>query len=252
MLHPKLNVLEVSLAPRCSNAVWIPIAELAARTMELPPKHETIRVADTGPEAHQAIALLTQIGRQAILVKAEEGAPQPGRLWEPNPFLLEILPQLQPGKALDLACGSGRDAVAMAAYGWEVTAFDSLSDSLEMGRAFAERTLGPNNIHWLQRDLIYQGLPQGKWDLITMFFFLDRPTLRKCPEHLNTGGSMVVETFLEEHRRLFGKPQRESLVLMPNELPQLLLGTEVITYQEGMLRNRFTACLWSRLVKAEG
>ena len=47
-------------------------------------------------------------------------------LWsaDPNQFVAEEVSRLRPGKALDLACGEGRNAVWMAEQGWDVTGID--------------------------------------------------------------------------------------------------------------------------------
>ena len=43
----------------------------------------------------------------------------------PSPFLVEVADQLAPGRALDLACGHGRNALYLAKLGWNVSAVDA-------------------------------------------------------------------------------------------------------------------------------
>jgi 2-polyprenyl-3-methyl-5-hydroxy-6-metoxy-1,4-benzoquinol methylase len=43
---------------------------------------------------------------------------------DPRPFVEEIACKLPPGRALDLACGNGRNAIWLAEQGWDVTAVD--------------------------------------------------------------------------------------------------------------------------------
>jgi len=60
----------------------------------------------------------------------------------PAGILRELLPLLPMGRALDLACGTGRNAIFLAERGWSVTALDGSSVALErLRRAAAERGL---------------------------------------------------------------------------------------------------------------
>jgi tellurite methyltransferase len=56
---------------------------------------------------------------------------------QPNPFLLESLPFLPHGRALDLACGAGQNAIHLAERGWQVTAIDGSSAALDRAAALA-------------------------------------------------------------------------------------------------------------------
>src|SRR3954454_17387206 len=60
-------------------------------------------------------------------------------LWggEPNRFVAEHCADLAPGRALDLACGEGRNAIWLAGRGWDVTAVDFSSVATEHGRDLA-------------------------------------------------------------------------------------------------------------------
>ncbi len=59
---------------------------------------------------------------------------------EPNLFLPPEVADLEPGRALDLASGEGRNAVWLATQGWQVTAVDFSSVGAEKGaRLAAER-----------------------------------------------------------------------------------------------------------------
>lgn len=54
---------------------------------------------------------------------------------EPNRFVEAELTHLRPGRALDLGCGEGRNAVWLAEHGWQVTGVDFSPVALEKGRA---------------------------------------------------------------------------------------------------------------------
>ncbi|MCO5296730.1 MAG: methyltransferase domain-containing protein [Fimbriimonadaceae bacterium] len=231
-------------------AVNIPAGELEVRLHELPARGDEIRVATVGTPAHEAVAWLQRGGRRAFLEhEFSHGPAESGRLWSPNAFLEEVLPELgAPGLAFDLGCGSGREAVALAAAGWRVTALDRLEDALAKGRDLERRTLGVQGIDWVCVDLESPAFEMDlAADLITSFSYLHRPLLRWAAAQIRPGGSVVVETFTEEHRKRFGKPRTEAFVLAKGELPTLLPGLEVLRFSEGWRADgRHTARLWAR------
>ncbi|MFO0838925.1 MAG: methyltransferase domain-containing protein [Phycisphaerae bacterium] len=222
------------------DAVNIPFDELPSRTHELPPASQPIRVAAVDESAEFAQRWLTDHGRHAEICPAFKftGAPQqPGRLWSPCAFLESALPEIQGRAALDLACGVGRDAVYIAACGWDVVAIDWLPDALERGRSLAARypqLLG--NIEWRRVDLEAEDTqpPDGRrFDLITCFRFLHRPLLARLHEWLAPRGVLLVETFTTLHRARHGKPARDAHVLSPGELRDLLRDLDLLQFDEG-------------------
>lgn len=52
----------------------------------------------------------------------------------PNARLVQEVEPLAPGRTLDLACGEGRNALWLAASGWQVTAVDYSEVAIERGR----------------------------------------------------------------------------------------------------------------------
>lgn len=217
------------------DSVNIPTAELADRTHELPPRDIEVSIAEV-EGAKEVLEWMQSIERQAKVDRDFEfGADGPRRLWLPNPFLEEVLASdiATQGRALDLACGSGRDAVFMASLGREVVAADHLPDALDLGRDLERRYAPGLSIDWREWDLERENLPdEGPFALVTCFFFLHRPTLAWAAERLAENGILVVETFTTVHRERFGKPSRPWIVLQPGELPGLVGDLEVVAYSE--------------------
>jgi 2-polyprenyl-3-methyl-5-hydroxy-6-metoxy-1,4-benzoquinol methylase len=86
----------------------------------------------------------------------------------PNHFLVEEAASLPPGRALDLACGEGRNAVWLAQRGWEVIGVDFSQAGLEKARRLAsERGVHPE---WIAADLLdYRPQPRA-FDLVLIFY----------------------------------------------------------------------------------
>lgn len=61
---------------------------------------------------------------------------------EPNRFVRELIEPLQPGTAIDLAAGEGRNAIWLVEQGWSVTASDYSVVAVERMRALADQRLG--------------------------------------------------------------------------------------------------------------
>jgi len=196
------------------DSVNIPAGELAQRIYELPRKGESVGVARVEPWATEAVEALVALGRLAEFTDGfeycEEGAR--GRLWKPNAFLEERLPG-RAGSALDLACGVGRDAVYLASAGWRVDAVDHLPDALDRGRELARRSLDePGLVNFSQSVLDASFSPGAVYNLVTCFFFVDRPLLAKVGSWVAPGGLVLFETFSEAHRAEFGKPKGDQAI----------------------------------------
>ena len=61
---------------------------------------------------------------------------------EPNQWVVEICAGLEPGRALDLAAGEGRNAIWLVENGWDVTAVDFSAVAVERMQQLAEQALG--------------------------------------------------------------------------------------------------------------
>jgi 2-polyprenyl-3-methyl-5-hydroxy-6-metoxy-1,4-benzoquinol methylase len=91
------------------------------------------------------------------------------RIWSGNPnvvLVAEVL-DLAPGRALDLGCGEGADAVWLARRGWQVTAVDI--SGVALSRAASHAAEAGVEIDWQRHDL-EQSFPAGEFDLISAQF----------------------------------------------------------------------------------
>jgi 2-polyprenyl-3-methyl-5-hydroxy-6-metoxy-1,4-benzoquinol methylase len=122
-----------------------------------------------------------------------------GRIWsgQPNAALVREAAGLPPGRALDLGCGEGGDAVWLARQGWQVTAVD-ISD-VALGRAAGHaRDEGVADRIDFQRHTLGETFPAGAFDLISACYlhsFTDLPReeiLRIAAGAVAPGGTLLV------------------------------------------------------------
>jgi len=121
----------------------------------------------------------------------------------PNPTLVSAVGQLSPGRALELACGSGTNAVWLAQQGWRTTAVDWSSVALANGRAAATRA--GIEVDWQERDLLEWSPPARAWNLVVIVY-LHLPPPEREPVYsaasaaVAPGGRLVIVG----HDRLHG------------------------------------------------
>jgi SAM-dependent methyltransferase len=86
---------------------------------------------------------------------------------DPNQFLPAEVGELIPGRALDLACGEGRNAVWLAGQGWDVTGVDFADVALTKAAALAAQK--GVSVAWEHAD-VTSWQPPGTFDLVVVFY----------------------------------------------------------------------------------
>jgi SAM-dependent methyltransferase len=206
---PKL-VDRLDLRPRVEaelnpllNSVNIPADELDERVFELPRPSTRLRIFD--PHGHRSRCSSLSERIWELETEPDYGSGPRCRLWDYNETL-DLVGAKTPGTALDLGCGSGRDAVALASMGWAVTACDHLERSLEMARSLESVYCDGSPIQWVAKDL-RERAPVGRFDLICSFFFWQPRILVEAVNALNPGGVLAIEMFTHLDREKHGKPK---------------------------------------------
>jgi SAM-dependent methyltransferase len=114
-----------------------------------------------------------------------EGAKWSGR---PNGRLVAEVADLTPGRALDVGCGEGADAIWLARCGWTVTAIDVSDVAVRRAREAAE--LAGATVEWVSGDALRTPFPARSFDLVSMQY----PALPKA------AGEDAVRTLLDTVR----------------------------------------------------
>jgi FolB domain-containing protein len=164
----------------------------------------------------------------------------------PADWLVRHRPLYAPGRALDLACGRGRNAMYLAQEGFQVEAWDRDAEALEELRSTAG-SLGLAAITTRLVDLEQAPeIPPASFDLIVVFYYLQRGLAPRIARALKPGGVLVYETFLTDNHKRFNHPRRREFCLDHNELLSLFGDLRALAYREGALvpdRGPFTAAL---------
>jgi SAM-dependent methyltransferase len=129
----------------------------------------------------------------------EEHYGERDRVWSGrvNVRLAELASTLTPGRALDLGCGEGGDAMWLAEHGWNVVAVDISETALQRAAADAGARGLDGRIEFQQHDMS-ESFPVGTFDLVSAQFLhsmvdLDRPRiLRQAADAVVPGGLLMV------------------------------------------------------------
>lgn len=151
------------------------------------------------------------------------GRPSSWFLWHRQIF--------QPGmRVLDLACGSGKHALAAATSGCNVTAIDLDSERLKEAQEYAASQ--SIDIEWLREDLKVYSPPADSFDVVMVFNYLDRSRIERWIGAVKKNGFLMYETFLGSQRDQEWGPTSPDHLLEPWELHGLANPLEVVHYRE--------------------
>jgi tellurite methyltransferase len=146
----------------------------------------------------------------------------------PTPLLVETAKQLAPGRALDLACGTGRNSLWLAERGWSVTAVDGSPAAIEIlrGRASERGIALATEVADLEKGEYLR--EPCSWDLVAACYYLQRNLFEPAKQAVAPGGIFVSIVHVTE-------PGEEPTAhrLKPGELERYFLGWEILHRYEG-------------------
>ncbi len=128
--------------------------------------------------------------------------PNPNFNTDPNDFLAAAVQGIEPGKALDIHMGQGRNSVFLATEGWDVTGFDFSEEGIRIAQALAN-----------QRGVRIRAIVQSheefefstdKWDLVVMIYTMIpiQDYAKQIMASLKSGGLLVIEGYANEKIQL--------------------------------------------------
>lgn len=147
---------------------------------------------------------------------------------EPTPLVVQTARRLAPGKALDLACGAGRNALWLAEQGWKVTALDGAPAAIEiLQRRAAERGATVDaRVADLEKGEF--SIEPSAWDLVVISYYLQRDLFEPAKRGVVPGGTLIAIVHITE-------PGEEPTYkrARPGELRSYFDGWEILHYREG-------------------
>lgn len=163
-----------------------------------------------------------------------------GRKWSgrPNQPLVSAVESLKPGKALDLGCGEGGDAVWLAQNGWEVTATDVSAVAIARTKDLATEN-GVRKMIDLQIHDFEVSFPAGTYDLVSAQYlqtpleFQRDKVLQKAAAAVAPGGILIIvehaaaPSWSDHHDHKFPTADETfaSLELSPSEWKVVSIGS---------------------------
>jgi tellurite methyltransferase len=151
---------------------------------------------------------------------------------EPSPLVTRFSQELKTGRALDLACGVGRNSLYLAEHGWQVTAVDGSPLAIEI---LTERARGRNlTVDARVVDLEHAEfeIEPGAYDLISDCYYLQRSLIPKMQSGVRPGGIVVAIVHLADPDQPHGTPTRAK----PGELRGYFTGWKILHEYEGQSR----------------
>ena len=157
-------------------------------------------------------------------------------LWtkEPNAQLVALASELEPGRALDIGAGDGRNAIWLATRGWAVTAIDLSTVALQRAQArAAERGA---KLECVVADWREHPLGEAAYELVVVSYMHPQPSERaalfeRAARALVPGGHLfTVGVVLADHGRR-GPPDSERLYTV-QRVREALRGLHVLRCDE--------------------
>jgi SAM-dependent methyltransferase len=135
-------------------------------------------IAAASPAPDPPSALDGYVGDPAVQAEWDTRYLDRERLWSgrPNGALVAEVAGVTPGRALDVGCGEGADAVWLARSGWQVTALEVSGVALHRAAGHA-RDAGVA-VAWVHAGLVEAGLPPASFDLVSAQY----PALLRTPD----------------------------------------------------------------------
>lgn len=157
-------------------------------------------------------------------LEREVESRQVSEVLEQNQHLLPIK-----GKALEIACGLGANALFLAQHGLQVEAWDISPVAIEkLDHYCAEHNI---TLQTAVKDLSTASIPDASYDVIVVSYFLDRTLIPSLIAALRPGGLLFYQTHTADRVDNTG-PSNPDYLLQNNELLELFDGMKVLVYRE--------------------
>ena len=152
------------------------------------------------------------------------------------------------GRALDVACGHGRNALWLAGQGFDTTAVDRDAATVAALDARARREGLSLTARAMDLEVDTATLGDDAYDVIVVVHYLHRPLFPALLAALRPGGVLVYETFTAAQAAR-GRPTNPAFLLEPGELARLVAPLEIVAAREGDYEGRMVSSVVARSAK---
>jgi rhodanese-related sulfurtransferase len=244
-------------------AMLLPVDLIASAPATIPGEGKPLLICcEHGIRSAAAAGFLARAGFEGILNLAggmsrwngprEFSAGAPFGKVGPASWLVEnasLLPR--GGEVLDVACGSGRHALLLAAAGFRVKGLDRDAPRIATINLLARRLGLPLHAEVADLELKERAdLGESAWDLVVVIHYLHRPLFPSLIRALRPGGILLYETFTREQARRGGRPTCAEFLLEPGELPRRVAPLEILREREGEFEGRMVSSVVARRSQA--
>ena len=171
----------------------------------------------------------------------------------PSPFVVEWAARAARasphGRALDLAMGRGRHAVALARAGFRTFGVDVKLEAMR-DAMIAAAEHGVPIACWCA-DLTSYPLPHARFELVVVSRYLQRDLFAAIRDTVAVGGTIIYETFTSEQRTLGTGPRSPEHLLEPGELRRRFDGFDVLFYEETLTPEALARIVARRVTASE-
>jgi 2-polyprenyl-3-methyl-5-hydroxy-6-metoxy-1,4-benzoquinol methylase len=166
-------------------------------------------------------------------------------LQPPDTLLTDNRTLLTGGTALDIAMGSGRNALFLAECGYAVTCIDRAESAVKLAEQTAKKR--GLNLNAVQADMLDVDLGIEQFDLIANFYFLERDLIPRIKQALKPDGLVFFETFTS-----WGisrdDPRYRKFLIDPNELLTMFSDFFIMFYHERVRIEKAVASMIAKKV----
>ena len=155
----------------------------------------------------------------------------------PSPVLVHYAPAFPDGPTLDVATGTGRNALFLADAGFTVDAYDRSLEGLRIARQAAVERGVDDRIRWLQADGDTFRYPVGRYAAVTVSYYRTIDRLSDVKRALAPGGYLFYEHHLRAAEPTPSGPSSDRYRFAANELLYACLDLTVLYYDESTSTN---------------
>lgn len=151
---------------------------------------------------------------------------------EPSNILVEWEPQLPEGKAFDIGCGTGRNALFLAQKGYTVDAIDFSEEALNIAQDRARKL--NLKVNWILDNVNKYEFPTKEYNVIVISFFHPQQKITEIKKSLKEEGIIIMENHISTEDEINRGPSNPHFRFEPNELLNIFSNFQILFYEEGI------------------